>query len=67
MDGEGGSLTPWTAEDVAKELRISKTTVYELVRIRALKAARIGRQLRFRREWVEEYLSRASGGEVPAP
>ncbi len=45
-----------TTDEVAQYLKVKLPRVYELVAARKLKAFRIGRQLRFRRRDVEEFL-----------
>ena len=45
-----------TAQEVASILRIHVDRVYEAVRNRRLRAARVGRQLRFRRQDLEAFL-----------
>jgi len=47
-----------TIKKVAEELEVNPETVYRLVRTNKLKALRIGRQYRIRREDLEEYLNR---------
>lgn len=45
-----------TTDQVAQYLKIKLPRVYELVAARKLKAYRVGRQLRFRRRDIEEFL-----------
>lgn len=45
-----------TIEEVARILRISKTSAYRLVERRELPFCRVGRSLRFSREDLEAYL-----------
>lgn len=45
-----------TAEDAAKILKISKYTLYELVKRGEIPAQRVGRQLRFDRDILQRYL-----------
>ncbi len=45
-----------TAEEAAKILKISKYTLYELVKRGGIPARRIGRQLRFDRDVLQKYL-----------
>lgn len=53
-----------TAEDAAKILKISKYTLYELVKRGEIPARRIGRQLRFDRDVLQQYL-RGNAGQPP--
>jgi len=43
-------------DEVAQYLKVKLPRVYELVAARKLKAYRVGRQLRFRRRDIEEFL-----------
>lgn len=53
-----GSISPLlTIDEVAKFLRISKTSVYRLVERRELPFCRVGRTLRFTRKDLETYLA----------
>jgi excisionase family DNA binding protein len=45
-----------TAQEVARELRVHVDRVYEAVRDGRLRAHRVGRRLRFRREQVDAFL-----------
>lgn len=45
-----------TTNDVKDLLNVSRRTVWELVRRKALFSIKVGGQLRFRREWIELYL-----------
>ena len=47
-----------TIEEVAKYLRISKASVYRLVRGKQIPVSRIGRQLRFRKDVIDNWLSK---------
>jgi len=62
-------LTLLTANDVAKELRIKKYTVYELIKRGELPSSRVGKQLRVSRQDIERYLrgSRTGPGGGPLP
>lgn len=51
----------YTPEEVAELLKISKYTVYEMVKRGDLSAYRIGRKLRFQESDIEEYIKRAKG------
>ncbi len=46
------------ADEIAQILRVPKGRVYELARQGKLPAVRIGRQIRFREDAVEAWLSR---------
>ena len=48
----------FTAEELAELLKVSPRTIQRLVNRKELPAIRVGRQLRFRREWVDEWLDR---------
>jgi excisionase family DNA binding protein len=45
-----------TTDEVAELMNVSRRTVWELVRRKALSSIKIGGQLRFRREWIECYI-----------
>jgi excisionase family DNA binding protein len=52
-------MSPWlTVVEAAERLRCSPKTIYRLVKQRRLRAAKIGgkRALRFRVEWLDEYV-----------
>jgi excisionase family DNA binding protein len=51
-----GSGHPLKVSELASEWRVSRMTVYRLVREGKLKATWVGRSIRLRREDVEEYL-----------
>lgn len=53
----------YTPQEVADQLRIKKTTVYELIKRGELKSSKIGKQIRISRRHVEEYLH----GQLPSP
>jgi len=44
-----------TADEVARSLRVSRRTVYQLVQRDGLPAMRVGRHYRFRAESVEQW------------
>ena len=46
----------WTIDDVASRLKISKRKVYRLAQCGSITCLRIGKQLRFSSQWIEEYL-----------
>ncbi len=45
-----------TVEELATALKVSPRTIQRVVDRKELSAIRIGRQWRFKREWVEEWL-----------
>jgi excisionase family DNA binding protein len=45
-----------TVAEVAEYLRISRASVYRLVRSRQLPVSSVGRQLRFRRDSIDRWL-----------
>lgn len=49
-----------TAKEAANHMKISTATLYNLVRAKKLRAAKLtgSRDLRFRREWIDEWLER---------
>ena len=55
----------WTRRDAAVHARVSEATIGREVRNARLRHVRVGgrRTLRFKREWVDEWL----GGNAPAP
>lgn len=56
----------YTTEEIAKLLRISKLTVYDLIKKGELPAYRVGRQMRVDKSDLEAYKARAKGGYRPA-
>ncbi len=46
----------YTTQEVADQLKIKKSTVYELIKRGELKAAKVGKQIRISKEQLEEYL-----------
>lgn len=58
---------PLTAEEVAKILKISKYTLYELVKRGEITARHVGRQLRFDPENLSNYLKGEQPPETSAP
>jgi putative molybdopterin biosynthesis protein len=56
-----------TAEDVAKQLRIKKYTVYELIKRGELPSSKVGKQVRISQEDINRYLqSRKTGSQGSA-
>jgi putative molybdopterin biosynthesis protein len=51
-----------TAEDVARQLRIKKYTVYELIKRGELPSSRVGKQVRVSQEDIEKYLTAGKTG-----
>ena len=47
-----------TAGEVSEYLRISRASVYRLVKMEKIPVSKIGRQLRFRQDTIDEWLSR---------
>lgn len=45
-----------TVDELANLLKVNVRTIQRLVERRQLKAVRIGKQLRFHRDWVNEWL-----------
>jgi putative molybdopterin biosynthesis protein len=62
-----------TAEDVAKQLRVKKYTVYELIKRGELPSSRVGKQVRISQEDIDRYLlagktgSFRDGGDTRGP
>ena len=59
--------TLMTIEEVAEYLRFHPSTVYRLVRQRALPAVKVGKQWRISRELLEEWLRANTIGESKNP
>jgi excisionase family DNA binding protein len=53
-----GRLDLMTVTELAEYLRISRASVYRLVRQRQIPVSKVGRQLRFRRDAVDAWLSK---------
>ncbi|MGQ9571711.1 MAG: helix-turn-helix domain-containing protein [Dehalococcoidia bacterium] len=47
-----------TVEELARYLRVSRSTLYRLLRDREIPAAKIGGYWRFRRQTIDEWLAR---------
>jgi excisionase family DNA binding protein len=47
-----------TTSEVAEYLRISTASIYRLVKMKEIPASKIGRQLRFRKDVIDNWLSR---------
>ena len=54
-DGKPGLMT---TPEIAEYLRISKASVYRLVRQKQVPVSKVGRQLRFRKDTVDVWLSK---------
>jgi len=54
----GGSPELMTTTELAKYLRISRASVYRLVRQKQIPVSKVGRQLRFRKDTVDVWLSK---------
>jgi excisionase family DNA binding protein len=46
-----------TVDELAEALKVSPRTIQRIVFRKDLPAIRVGRQWRFRREWIEEWLN----------
>ena len=55
---EGRTARMMTVSEVSEYLRISRASVYRLVKMKEIPVIRIGRQLRFRKDVIEEWLSK---------
>ena len=51
-----------TTDELANYLRISSASVYRLVKMNQIPVSRIGRQLRFRKSAVDDWLSKKEAG-----
>lgn len=45
-----------TVEELAEVLKVSQRTIQRIVRRKELPAVKIGRQFRFRKKWINEWL-----------
>jgi putative molybdopterin biosynthesis protein len=54
-----------TAADVAKQLRIKKYTVYELIKRGEIPSSRVGKQVRVSQEDIDRYLRASKTGSFP--
>jgi excisionase family DNA binding protein len=57
-----GRLEFMTVIELAEYLRISRASVYRLVRQRQIPVSKVGRQLRFRKDTVDVWLSKDEAG-----
>jgi excisionase family DNA binding protein len=53
-----GKLEFMTTTELAGYLRISRVSVYRLVRQKQIPVSKVGRQLRFRKDTVDSWLSK---------
>jgi excisionase family DNA binding protein len=53
------------AGDVAALLNVPESTVFSLWRRHLLRGLRVGKHLRFRREWVDDYVTRSAVPPLP--
>lgn len=56
----------YTAQEIAEQLKIKKTTVYELIKRGELQATKVGKQLRISQQQLDAYLG-ASQQPTPKP
>jgi excisionase family DNA binding protein len=56
LDGE--KPRSMTTDEVAEYLRISRVSVYRLVKDKKIPVSRIGQQLRFRKDVIDDWLSK---------
>lgn len=54
-----------TTEEIAKRLKVSKLTVYDLIKKEVIPSYRVGRQVRVDEEDLLEYIERRKHGRVP--
>ena len=47
-----------TVEEIARQFNVSPRTVIRLIKAREIRALRVGRQWRFKKEWIEEWIAR---------
>ena len=57
----------YTTEEISKLLKISKLTVYDLIKKGDLPAYRVGKQMRVDASDLEAYKTRAKGGMASTP
>lgn len=48
----------WTIEDVAKYLKVSKMTIFRMLKKESIPGCKIGHQWRFRKEEIDEWLKK---------
>jgi excisionase family DNA binding protein len=59
-DGKSGLMT---TPELAEYLRISMASVYRLVRQKQIPVSKVGRQLRFRKDTIDLWLSKTEASE----
>jgi len=64
MEGTFGEVL--TIQELAVYLKISKSTIYKLVREGKIPSQKVGRHWRFRKEAIDRWLD-ASQSNVPSP
>lgn len=64
MEGTIGEIL--TIQELAAYLKISKSTIYKLVREGKIPSQKIGRHWRFRKEAIDQWLD-GSQSNVPSP
>ena len=55
-----------TVGDLSKYLRISRGTVYRLVKAEKIPVSRVGKHLRFRKDVIDEWLATMEKGNHPS-
>ncbi len=58
--------TMMTTAEVAKYLRVSRVTIYRLVKQGKIPVSRISKHLRFRRDVIDRWLSEKEAGNLHA-
>lgn len=56
-----------TAEQVAEQLQVKKSRVYEMARLGIIPSVRMGRQIRFDQRALEEWVARGGSAEIIPP
>ena len=62
----GEAMELLTAEDAARQLKIKKYTVYELIKRKELPASKVGKQVRVSQSDINIYLESRKTGSLPA-
>ena len=47
-----------TVEELAQRFNVSPRTVLRLIQSREIRALRVGRQWRFKKEWIEQWVDK---------
>lgn len=55
-DNDSFDIPFLTAEELAEMLKVNPKTIQRMARRGDIQALRVGRQFRFRRDWVEKWL-----------